>query len=281
MSETAATVTSSSAAAAPAGKAAPLTPRPAAEAGYVVATNRVVILGALSGMAMATARIYAHEGAALMLVARNAPRLEELKADLIARGAARVETAIVDLESEAGLAPEKLDEWMAALGGLDHVVLFHGYLGEQERAWKDKGELARILSANFTSAALWAGAAGEIMRRHRKGAVVAVTSVAGDRGRQSNFAYGAAKAGLSVFMQGMAHGLAGTRARAVAIKAGPTDTAMTAGMTMAKARPEDMAKAIRRAADKGGPIQYAPGKWKIIMLIIRTVPSFVFHKTKL
>jgi short-subunit dehydrogenase len=167
---------------------------------------------------MATARIYAHEGAALMLVARNAPRLNELKADLVARGAARVETALVDLEAEARMAPERLDEWMSTLGGLDHVVLFHGYLGEQEKAWTDKGELARILSANFTSAALWAGAAGEIMRKHRKGAVVAVTSVAGDRGRQSNFAYGAAKAGLSVFMQGMAHGLAGTKARAVASK---------------------------------------------------------------
>jgi decaprenylphospho-beta-D-erythro-pentofuranosid-2-ulose 2-reductase len=234
-----------------------------AKSGYVVATNRVVILGALSGMAMATARIYAHEGAAIMLVARNVARLDDLKADLVARGGARVETAIVDLEAEAGMAPEKLNDWMVQLGGLDHVLLFHGYLGEQEKAWEDKGELARILSANFTSAALWAGAAGEIMREHRKGAVVAVTSVAGDRGRQSNFAYGSAKAGL------------------VAIKAGPTDTAMTAGMTMAKAKPEDMAKAIRRAADRGGPIQYAPGKWKIIMLIIRTVPSFVFHKTKL
>lgn len=266
----------------PAGKIEPMAAsKPAAKAGYVVATNRVVVLGALSGMAMATARIYAREGAAIMLVARNEQRLADLKADLVARGAARVETAIVDLEAEAGMAPEKLNAWMETLGGLDHVMLFHGYLGEQEKAWTDKSELARILSANFTSAALWAGAAGEIMRRHRKGAVVAVTSVAGDRGRQSNFAYGAAKAGLSVFMQGMAHGLAGTRARAVAIKAGPTDTAMTAGMTMAKAKPEDMAKAIRRAADKGGPIQYAPGKWKIIMLIIRTIPSFVFHKTKL
>lgn len=244
-------------------------------------SNRVVILGALSGMAMATARLYAAEKAALVLVARNAQRLAEVAADLRARGATQVETAVIDLEADAAKAPELLAQWSSTLGGLDHVVIFHGYLGQQTKAWEDKSELARILSANFTSAALWAGAAGEMMRKQGRGSVVALASVAGDRGRQSNFAYGAAKAGLSVFMQGMAHGLAGTKARAVAIKAGPTDTAMTAGMKMAKARPEDLAKAIRKAADKGGPIQYAPAKWKIIMLIIRSVPSFVFHKTKL
>jgi short-subunit dehydrogenase len=277
MTDAAAASFTSAPGAAPAATSSQAAARPAQAA----VANKVVILGALSGMAMATARVYAAEGASLMLVARNQDRMDQVAADLRTRGASRVETAKVDLEADAGQAPELLAKWAAAMGGLDHVVVFHGYLGEQPKAWEDKAELARILSANFTSAALWAGAAGEMFRKAGKGSVVAVTSVAGDRGRQSNFAYGAAKAGLSVFMQGMAHGLAGTKARAVAIKAGPTDTAMTAGMTMSKAKPEDMAKAIRKAADKGGPIQYAPGKWKIIMLIIRTVPSFIFHKTKL
>jgi NAD(P)-dependent dehydrogenase (short-subunit alcohol dehydrogenase family) len=114
--------------------------------------------------------------------------------------------------------------------------------------------------------------------------VVAITSVAGDRGRQSNFAYGAAKGGLSIFVQGLAHSLAPHGARAVSMKLGFVDTPMTDGMNKSGAlwaKPAQVAVAIRRAADTGGPIQYAPTIWKFIMLVIRTVPSFVFHKTKL
>jgi decaprenylphospho-beta-D-erythro-pentofuranosid-2-ulose 2-reductase len=230
---------------------------------------------------MATARIYAGERASIMLVARNQERMDQVAADLRTRGSPKVATAKIDLEADAPNAAELLAKWAAELGGIDHVLVFHGYLGEQSKAWESAAELARIISSNFTSQALWAGAAGDMFRKQGHGSVVAVTSVAGDRGRQSNFAYGSAKAGMSVFMQGMAHGLAGTKARAVAIKAGPTETAMTAGMKMNKSKPEDIAKAIRKAADTGGPIQYAPFKWQPIMLIIRAVPSFVFHKTKL
>jgi NAD(P)-dependent dehydrogenase (short-subunit alcohol dehydrogenase family) len=114
--------------------------------------------------------------------------------------------------------------------------------------------------------------------------VVAVSSVAGDRGRQSNYAYGAAKGGLALYMQGLAHSLAPVGARAVVVKPGFVDTPMTDGMAKGGplwARPEAIAKAIRSAASRGGPIQYAPGFWRMIMLAIRAVPAFVFHKTKL
>lgn len=247
-------------------------------------SNKVVILGALSGIAMATARIYAAEGGALMLVARNAERLKGLADDLRTRGAVQVETVAIDLETAAAKAPALMNEWKARLGGLDHVHVIYGYLGRQDKATSDPAELARITSSNYSTAVQWCEAAANILRVQKHGAVVAVSSVAGDRGRQSNYAYGAAKGGLAIYVQGLAHSLAPTGARAVAVKPGFVDTPMTDGMKKDGAlwaSPEKIGKIIRRAADKGGPVQYAPGIWRMIMLVIRSVPSFVFHKTKL
>lgn len=247
-------------------------------------SNRVVILGALSAIAMATARIYAAEGAALMLVARNADRLKGLADDLRTRGAAEVETAAIDLEVAAANAPALMAEWKARLGGLDHVHVIYGYLGTQEKATSDPAELARITSSNYSTAVQWCEAAANVMRAQKHGSVVAISSVAGDRGRQSNYAYGAAKGGLALYMQGLAHSLSPTGARAVAVKPGFVDTPMTDGLKKGGAlwaSPEKIGKIVRRAADKGGPVQYAPGIWRMIMLVIRAVPSFVFHKTKL
>ena len=247
-------------------------------------TKRVVILGALSAIAMATARIYAGEKASLILVARNADRLKQAADDLRARGAVKVEVIELDLDAASSQAPALLRDWSSRMGGIDHVLAFYGYLGDQTKASSDISELQRILSVNFTSAALWCSSAAEILRTQRRGSVVAITSVAGDRGRQSNFAYGAAKGGLSIFVQGLAHSLAPVGARAVSMKLGFVDTPMTDGMNKQGAlwaKPAHVAIAIRRAADKGGPIQYAPTIWKFIMLVIRTVPSFIFHKTKL
>lgn len=247
--------------------------------------NRVVILGALSAIAMATARLYAAEKASLVLVARNRERLDLVAADLRARGAEKVETVALDLEAAAANAPTFLNEWATKLGGaIDHVHVIYGYLGSQPKASAEPAELQRILSSNFTSAVLWCEAAANLLRTQKHGSLVAVSSVAGDRGRQSNYAYGAAKGGLALYVQGLAHSLAGTGARAAVVKPGFVDTPMTDGMDKSGAlwaQPEDIAKALRRAADGGGPIQYAPGLWRMIMTVIRAVPSFVFHKTKL
>ena len=258
--------------------------QPSVEVRAATASNRVVILGALSAIATATARIYAREGASLVLVARNAQRLDALAADLRARGAREVFVSAMDLEAEAGKAAVWLDRWVAQLGGLDHVHLIYGYLGSQPEASASPAELSRIITSNFSSAVQWCEAAANILRRQKHGALVAVSSVAGDRGRQSNYAYGAAKGGLALFVQGLAHSLAGTGARAVVVKPGFVDTPMTDGLKKGGAMwasADQIGHALRSAADKGGPIQYAPGKWRIIMSIIRAVPAFIFHKTKL
>lgn len=248
------------------------------------AGRRVLILGALSAIAVATARLYAAEGAKLLLVARNEERLKRIADDLRARGAIDVETATLDLAAEAHDARQHLSGWLRTLGGLDHALLFYGYLGDQPAAQTNPDELDRILSVNFTSAAHWSEAIAAHYRKQDRGGLVVVSSVAGDRGRQSNYAYGAAKGGLSLYIQGLAHSLASTGAHATAIKLGFVDTPMTDGLDKSGplwANPAQVAPVIRKAADKTGPFHYGPWFWRWIMLVIRVVPAFIMHRTKL
>jgi len=246
--------------------------------------KRVVILGALSAIAIAMARLYAAGGGRILLAGRGSERLAALAADLRARGARQVETADLDLAAAAHEADTRMREFEQQLGGLDHVHVVYGRLGSGQDAETDATALADILTINFTSAALWCAAAAARMRKAGRGVVLAIGSVAGDRGRASNYPYGAAKGGLALFMQGLAHSLAGTGARAVAIRLGFVVTPMTEGMKRSGPlwrRPEDVAPLILRATETGGPIQYVPGFWRLIMLIIRLVPSFVMHRTRL
>jgi decaprenylphospho-beta-D-erythro-pentofuranosid-2-ulose 2-reductase len=246
--------------------------------------RNVIILGALSAIAVATARRYAADGGRLVLAARSGERLQAAADDLRARGAAQVEIAAMDLAADADQAAAHLGSWSDRLGGVDHVLLFYGYLGSQARASSDVAELKQILDVNFTSAVLWCEAAANLLRQRKAGSLVAISSVAGDRGRQSNYAYGAAKGGLALYVQGLAHSLAPSGGRAAAVKFGFVDTPMTEDFKKSGplwAKPDQVAPAVMRAAETGGPIQYAPGFWRLIMLVIRSVPSFIFHKTRL
>jgi short-subunit dehydrogenase len=244
-------------------------------------TTKVIVLGALSAVAEQTARLYAAEGAELMLAGRDRARLNAVAADLKVRGAARAEVAVLDLAAEAGeTAFEGLVE---ALGGVDHVILAYGVLGGAE-VEADLDAARALLEVDFTSAAIWALAAARRLERQRGGALVAIGSVAGDRGRASNYVYGAAKAGLAVLVQGLAHRLSRVGARAVVVKPGFIDTPMTAHLSKSGplwARPEAIAQIVRRAADKGGPVVYAPGFWRLVLLVIRALPAPVMHRTRL
>lgn len=246
--------------------------------------RRIIILGATSGMAEALARIHASEGASLVLVGRHAERLEALARDLRARGAAEAAPVTTDLAS-----PEQPEKLLAAWSGgapVQAVYLFYGVLGDQVRAEADLDHVRDVLQVNFSSAALWCMAAANLLEAQGGGALVVLGSVAGDRGRQSNYVYGAAKAGLGVLVQGIAHrfALRGSGARAVLIKPGFVDTAMTDHLEKGGplwARPDKVAGIIRKAAEAGGPIVYAPGFWRLIMLIIRVIPAPIFHKRPL
>ncbi len=252
----------------------------------VVPQRRIAILGALSGVAEATARRLAADGASVALVGRRPEELAALANDLKVRGAAKASTHIVDLVDETNKS-SRLAEIQEALGGLDAILLFYGVLGDQMKAETDPDETGRIISVNFTSAAEWmtAGALALQSSEASRPVLVAVSSVAGDRGRRSNYAYGAAKGGLSIFMQGLAHRLAAqSRVRAVVIKLGFVKTAMTAHLNTSGplwAEPEVAAESIIRAMQKGGPISYAPWFWRWIMLAIRLTPTPIFNKVNL
>lgn len=240
---------------------------------------RVLILGAASGIAQATARLYAAEGAVIGLVGRNASRLADIANDLRSRGAAKVETFDVDLARAEAVA--EFSVMVNTLGGLDHVILAYGVLGDNALAEHDPALALAIIDVNFRSAAAWSLAVADVLERQGEGSLIVLGSVAGDRGRRSNYIYGATKAGLAVLVQGIAHRFAANGPRAVIVKPGPTDTAMTAGMPKGGplwAAPETVAAIVRKAADRGGPVIYAPGRWALIMFVIRAIPAVIFNK---
>jgi NAD(P)-dependent dehydrogenase (short-subunit alcohol dehydrogenase family) len=246
--------------------------------------GRVIILGAASAVAEALARLYAADGADLVLVGRRPERLEDIARDLRARGAAAVVTAAADL-AQAEDAEAQLAAWRAG-APVEGVYLFYGVLPDQARAEADLAYAGESLAVNFTSAALWCLAAARLLEDQGRGVLVATGSVAGDRGRQSNYVYGAAKAGLGALVQGIAHRFALRRsgARAVLIKPGFIDSPMTERLPKGGplwAKPEAVARRIRRAADGKAPIVYAPGFWRPIMLVIRLIPASIFHRRPL
>jgi decaprenylphospho-beta-D-erythro-pentofuranosid-2-ulose 2-reductase len=247
---------------------------------------RILILGGASGIAIATARLYAAEGAALLLVGRHPSRLETVAQDLRVRGARAVVTFPVDLAAEPDPA-QRLAEMAAALGGVDHILVAYGVLGDQGEEERDAAAAAQSLAVNFTSAAGWTLAAANLIEAQGRGSLVVLGSVAGDRGRRANYIYGAAKAGIAALVEGVAHRFGrssapgGANLRAVIVKVGPTRTPMTSGMRRDGhlwAEPAQVATIVRRAAERGGPVEYAPRWWRWIMLVIRNLPSRIFNK---
>ncbi|WP_339744297.1 SDR family NAD(P)-dependent oxidoreductase [uncultured Maricaulis sp.] len=252
-----------------------------------ISSKHFVILGAGSASAIATARRLATDGHALTLLARRADVLAESAADLKVRGARQVHVIATDLADNVDQKAILLDA-QAACGVIDGVLVFYGVLGDQARAEIDLSHAREIIDVNFTSAALWVLAAAEHLETHPKPdqVLLTISSVAGDRGRRSNYVYGAAKGGLSVLVQGLAHKWANKTGapRAVNMKLGFVDTPMTADIEKGGplwAQPDDIAQAVCRAIQSGGPVQYAPWFWRWIMLAIRATPAFIFNKVNL
>lgn len=246
--------------------------------------KKIIVLGALSAIGEATARLYAAQGAHLVLAGRDEQRLSQVADDLSARGASKCTVWPLDLAKSDCMAEFK--RMIEALGGsVDAVLLFYGVLGDQKLAETHQAEFDRIITVNFSSAVEWASAAARQLEKQDSGTLVAISSVAGDRGRQSNYVYGAAKSGLTTLVQGIAHRLAKTNARAVVIKLGFVDTPMTAHIKKSGplwAKPDQIAAQVKAVTDNPKkPIVYAPWFWRWIMLIIRTTPAAILHKTNL
>lgn len=242
----------------------------------------VLFLGASSAMAEHAAREHASRGDRILLAARSGEKMAAIKADLEARGATEVKAEAADLSDTDNISG-KLKSWVGE-EELDRAYIFFGVLGDQSEAEDDLGAAEDLMNVNYTAPALWSLAIAEKLERQRAGVLVAISSVAGDRGRMSNYVYGSAKAGLSALVQGIDHRLSKNGAKAVGIKFGFVISPMTEGMNRSGAlwTTAEKAGALSvTAGDKSRGLIYAPFFWRFIMLIIRLVPTFVFNRTKL
>src|ERR1700722_3757468 len=214
-------------------------------------SRKILVLGATSGIAEATCRIWAAQGASLFLVARNAEKLAACAQDLRTRGASYVDTAVADLD-DTEKHPALLAHAVNSLTGMDIAYLAHGILGDQQHAEQDFNTAAQILHTNFMApVSLLTWLANYCVQRH-SGTLAVISSVAGDRGRKSNYLYGSSKAGLSAFLGGLRNRVDREGVTVLAIKPGPTRTAMTVGMPKSEkfADVDSVAESIVKAIDK-------------------------------
>lgn len=244
--------------------------------------KRVLALGATSAIAEATLRILAEAGAAFYLVGRNAQKLEAVRDDLLTRGAAAATAQVADLDDTAA-HPALLESAVSALGGIDLALLAHGVLGNQDEAQRDYAAAEAILRTNFLSAVSLAGWLANYFEAQRGGTLAVISSVAGDRGRQSNYLYGASKGGLNIVLDGLRHRLHGTGVQVLTIKPGFVATPMTAHLPPGPlfAQPDRVAKDIVKAIRSGSSVVYTPPFWSLIMFAVRNCPSWLFHRTKM
>jgi decaprenylphospho-beta-D-erythro-pentofuranosid-2-ulose 2-reductase len=244
------------------------------------ARKRIVIVGATSAIAEHCARIWlAKQPTDLTLLGRDAQRLERVAADLKVRSP-QSEIRVVQAEF---LNPQAINATVGDIvksGRVDIVLIAHGSLPEQTECQNDLQSCHDALEINGVSPVLYAEAFAKEMEKANHGTIALIGSVAGDRGRKSNYVYGAAKGLVTRYAQGLQHRFAGSEVKAVLIKPGPTDTPMTAhlkGKGAKLASVEGVAKQIVEGVDAGKPTIYAPGKWWLIMMIIRHLPVFVFN----
>jgi decaprenylphospho-beta-D-erythro-pentofuranosid-2-ulose 2-reductase len=244
--------------------------------------RKILVLGATSGIAEATCRIWATQGASLFLVARNAEKLAAVAQDLKIRGASYVDTAVADLD-DTDKHPALLAHAVNSLTGMDIAYLAHGILGDQAEAEQDFNAAAQILYTNLLApVSLLTWLANFCVQRHA-GTLAVISSVAGDRGRKSNYLYGASKAGLSAFLGGLRNRVDREGVTVLSIKPGPTRTAMTAAMSKSEkfADVDSVAESIVSAIDKRKDVLYVPFQWQPIMFVIRNIPERIFKKLNL
>ena len=244
--------------------------------------RRILVLGATSGIAEACCRLWAERGDSLFLVARNADRLSAVAADLRTRGASYIDSAVANLD-DTSIHPELLAHAINSLAGLDIAFFALGVLGEQQKSERSFADAGQILHTNFVApVSLLTWLANYCAQRH-SGTLAVLSSVAGERGRKSNYVYGSSKAGLTAFVDGLRNRIDREGVRVMTIKPGPVKTAMTQSMKGNEkfADVETVAATLVKAIDKGTDVVYVPGIWRIIMTVIRAIPERVFKKLNL
>ena len=243
---------------------------------------RVMLVGATSAIAREVARRCARRGDRLYLLARNAEALSGLAREL--REISSPNDCVVgqasgnfnDCESNA----ERVSQALAALGGLDIAIVAHGLLGDQRESERDYPEAQAILSTNLASVVSFLIPIGNALEAQGHGCVAVMSSVAADRGRPRNYTYGAAKAGVNTYLEGLRTRLWRCGARVHILKLGPVDTPMTAGHAKNPlfGTPDGVARGILRAIERGRFVAYLPWYWRPIMLVVRHLPEPVLQR---
>ncbi len=244
--------------------------------------RKILIIGATSAIAQETAKLFAQQRETFFLVGRDADKLEAIAADLKVRGAPKVVYTTRDL-NEFDQHPTLIEQAYTSLEGLDTVLIAHGTLDDQHTCEQDYAKAEQALRTNFLSVVSLLTPIANRLEKQRYGCIAVISSVAGDRGRQSNYVYGTAKGALTLFLQGLRNRLQPANVCVLTIKPGFVDTPMTApfkkGLLWAK--PETIAKGIYRAIQKRKNTVYLPWFWWPIMLIIKAIPEPIFKRMKL
>ena len=239
----------------------------------------IVIIGATSAIAQATARRFAAKGDRFVLVARNEARVNSVAEDLKMRGASLVEQLTIDLcETDRHL--EVVEFARSHLNRIDVVLLAHGALVDQERAEQSLDTLEHCFGVNALSMLSLGTVFGNALESQACGCLAVISSVAGDRGRRSNYVYGAAKAAITAFFSGMRSRLIESGVHVLTIKPGMIDTPMTSEFEkgILWSTPERVAKDIEKGIRKRKSVIYTPGYWRLIMFVIRAIPESLFKK---
>jgi hypothetical protein len=244
--------------------------------------QRILIIGATSAIAEAAARLFAGRGDALFLAARNSERLQGIAADLSVRGASLVETGEFDARAYDS-APALLHTATERLGGLDAALIAHGTLSDQAACQVSIDRMREEFDINALSVMALCTELANQFEAQGHGVIAVISSVAGDRGRQSNYVYGTAKAAVTAFTSGLRQRLYPKGVRVVTIKPGFVSTPMTAAFKKGAlwATPARVAAEIVGAMDGGKAVLYTPWFWRPIMWIIRSVPENVFRRLRL
>jgi short-subunit dehydrogenase len=240
----------------------------------------VLIVGAKSDIAKATAREYAKHGYDLYLAARNASELEDFANDITVRMQRTVrlmELDILDYGSHQAFY-EQLEEKPCGL------ICAVGYLGDQQKAQTDFRETKLIMDTNYTGVVSLLNIVANDFEHRRSGFIIGISSVAGDRGRKTNYLYGSAKAALTIYLSGLRHRLYNAQVTVLTVKPGFVATRMTVGMELPEkltAQPEEIAKAIYNAQRKHKNVIYSKWIWRWIMLLVTHLPNAIFKRLTL
>ncbi|MEE4888361.1 SDR family oxidoreductase [Pseudomonas alliivorans] len=245
--------------------------------------KRILIIGATSAIAHACARLWAAQGCDFFLVARSADKLQITAADLEGRGARTVTLHEMDATHFAE-HPRMLADCLKVLGQIDVVLIAHGTLPDQRACEQDVGLALQEFITNSASVIALLTLLARHFEVQRCGTLAVISSVAGERGRPSNYLYGSAKAAVSTFCDGLQARLFKVGVHVLTIKPGFVDTPMTRGLSLPAAllaQPEQVAERIVNGIARQATSLYAPGFWALIMLVIRSIPQPMFKRLNL